>query len=81
MANLQVGSLSRTDVRVPLDVARVGGDAPLWRPARVLELEMNVNRDVVRMLDFCQQYMRHCNGVVMPLLVDEKIHYKMLMFM
>ena len=75
-----VGRLTREDVRIPLDVARQGGVAPEWRPARVLDHEMNLNRDIVTMLGFCHAYMVHCNGQVLPLLLDEKLHYKLLLF-
>ena len=66
------------DVRAPLDVKRDELPVFRWEPLMLSGLQVSSNADLVRLLVCLRDEVRPRLGRVLPLLVDENIHYRLL---
>ena len=67
------------NVRAPLDVRRdsAAGQAPLWCPFALPKEKITCSVGVLTLLQFAEDTAQQTNSVL-PLLVDENIHYRIL---
>ena len=65
---------ARTVVRVPLDIDRPARPSLQWRPLTVTEKRVSTNTELLLVLQDLRP-LRESTGNVVPLLVDEKVHY------
>jgi hypothetical protein len=68
---------TRDQVRVPLDVVRPAVRSLPWHPWMLSEFTVSSNHELLRVLESAQA-LQSRSRLVMPLLVDENIHYRLL---
>ena len=80
VVSLNALRIERHQLRVPLDLQRPQRQRMQWRPWNLAQQQVSSNPDLLSLLlDVCdvQKHSRH----VLPLLVDENIHYRILRLM
>ena len=70
----------RAHVRVPLDISRPQRPRLQWRPLTLSENRVSANVELLDLLGDIRGLKDH-TGNVMPLLVDEKVHYTIVRMM
>ena len=69
--------LDHTQIRVPLDIHRVGMQSLQWYPYLLTELSVGNQADLLSILHDLHELQRHTRRPV-PLLVDMDIHYRVM---
>lgn len=67
----------RTHIRVPLDIQRPSRPSLRWRPLTLSENRVSTNVELLQVINDLLQVRDHTANVL-PLLVDEKVHYAIL---
>ena len=74
---LNMQAIRRKDIRVPFDIQRLGRQRMVWKPWNLAEQQVGNNQDLLMLLlDVVD--VQQFTGRVLPLLVDENIHYRVL---
>lgn len=80
VANFSQLAISREDIRVPLDMPRGSRRNLQWRPLTLYEDRVSCNSELFNVVADLVGLQPH-TGCVMPLLLDEKVHYTISRFM